>query len=253
MPIGKDEDMNLERMKKIPPHDRAVEQIEWFLEENKLRPHAKLPGEREMCEMWNLNRSTLHQAIQQLIEEKVLYSEKGAGTFVAPPRLQRNLQDGKSTSESMRSTGYFLWTEVLTSRVETCTKYVSRNLKIPEGSMVFHLERLRLRNNIPLMIETSYIDYGRCKGIEEHDFSEESLYSLLEKYGIQFGEGEEKISITYATEEEAKCLKVSPGRYLYYLSGCMNDSSGIPVEFFKIVANSDQIRFTTGLRREGAE
>ncbi len=243
----------MERIKKIPPHDRATEQIIWFIEENNLQPHAKLPGERELCEMWNLNRSTLHQAIQQLIEEKRLYSEKGAGTFVAPPLLERNLQDGKSTSESMRKMGYFLWTEVLLSRIEDCNEYVSRKLKIPEGSKVFHLERLRLRNNTPLMIETSYIDYARCKGIEEHDFSEESLYRLLERYGNQLGAGEEWISTTTATEEEAMHLKVEPGQCMYYLTGHICDANDTPAEYFKIVARPDQVRFTTGLVRDDAE
>ena len=78
----------MERIKKIPPHDRAVEQIIWYIEENNLKPHAKLPGERELCEMWNLNRSTLHQAIQQLIEEKRLYSEKEQALSLRSPFLR---------------------------------------------------------------------------------------------------------------------------------------------------------------------
>lgn len=243
----------MERIKKIPPHDRAVEQIIWYIEENNLKPHAKLPGERELCEMWNLNRSTLHQAIQQLIEEKRLYSEKGAGTFVAEPVLERNLQDGTSTSESMRKMGLFLWTEVLLSRVEECSEYVADKLSIPAGSKVFHLERLRLRNNTPIMIETSYMDYNRCKGIEEHDFSEESLYHLLEEYGNSLGSGEEWISITTATEEEAERLQVSPGQQMYYLTGYINDTDDKPAEYFKIVARPDKVRFVTGLVRDGSE
>ncbi|WP_026670685.1 GntR family transcriptional regulator [Butyrivibrio sp. AE3006] len=243
----------MERIKKIPPHDRAVEQIIWYIEENNLKPHAKLPGERELCEMWNLNRSTLHQAIQQLIKEKILYSEKGSGTFVAEPVLERNLNDGTSTSESMRKMGYFLWTEVLLSRVEECSEYVSHKLGIPEGSKVFHLERLRLRNNTPLMIETSYMEYSRCQGIEEHDFSEESLYHLLEEYGNKLGAGEEWISITTATDEEAKKLHVNPGQQMYYLTGFINDINDKPVEYFKIVAKPDQVRFSTGLTREASE
>ncbi len=240
----------MERIKKIPPHDRAVEQIIWYIEENELKPHAKLPGERELCEMWNLNRSTLHQAIQQLIEEKRLYSEKGAGTYVAPPVLERNLQDGTSTSESMKKMGYFLWTEVLLSRVEECNEYVANKLNIQVGSSVFHLERLRLRNNTPIMIETSYMDYSRCNGIEEHNFSEESLYRLLEQYGNGLGAGEEWVSITTATKEEAERLQVDVGKQMYYLTGFINDRDDKPAEYFKIVARPDQVRFVTGLVRD---
>ena len=73
----------MEKIKKIRPQDMAMEQIQWYIQENQLKPHTQLPSERELCTMWQMNRSTLHTAIQQLIEERKLYSVKGSGTFVA--------------------------------------------------------------------------------------------------------------------------------------------------------------------------
>ncbi|MCQ2507416.1 MAG: GntR family transcriptional regulator [Dorea sp.] len=239
----------MKKLKRVQPVEAAVEQIEWYIQKNQLKPHAKLPGEREMCEVWNLNRSTLRSAIARLVEERVLYSEKGSGTYVAPPRLERNLQDLKSTTEAMRGTGYFLWTEVLHSGIEECDKYIAAKLEIPIGTKVFYLKRLRIRNNIPLIIESSYIDYGRCENIEKHNFSEESLYKVLRDSGIVLEKGEESIEITYATEREASLLKVEPGQYMFYISGCTKDPEGKPVEFFKNVANPDQILFTSTLKR----
>ena len=127
----------MEKIKKIRPQDMAMEQIQWYIQENQLKPHTQLPSERELCTMWQMNRSTLHTAIQQLIEERKLYSVKGSGTFVAPPRLVRNIKGIQSTSEAMRKTGYFLWTEVLISRIETCDGYVARKLQIKEEDKYF--------------------------------------------------------------------------------------------------------------------
>lgn len=237
-------------LKKIRPREAAIEQIEWYIQENGLKPHTKLPGEREMCEVWHMNRSTLRAAIQRLIEERILYSEKGSGTFVAPPRLERNLQDAKSTSESMKGTGYFLWTQVLNSGIQKCDNYLSQRLQIEAGSKVYCLRRLRIRNNIPFMIETSYIDYRRCEGIERHNFNDESLYKILkEDFGIIISKGQERVGVTYATEEEASCLKVDLGQFLFNISGSIQDVNEKPVEYFSIVARPDQIRFTSTLRR----
>lgn len=172
----------MEHPKTIRPSQAAVEQIEWYIQKNKLQSHAKLPGEREMSEMWKINRSALRSAIQRLVAENKLYSQKGSGTYVAPPKLERNLQDIKSTSEFIRGTGYFLWTEVLDSKIVSCSRYLAQKLEISEGNPVFYLKRLRLKNNIPLMIESCYIDYKRCKGIEAHNFMEESLYQVLKEY-----------------------------------------------------------------------
>ena len=227
----------------------AMEQIQWYIQENQLKPHTQLPSERELCTMWQMNRSTLHTAIQQLIEERKLYSVKGSGTFVAPPRLVRDIKGIQSTSEAMRKTGYFLWTEVLISRIETCDEYIARKLQIKEGDKVFHLYRLRIRNNVPLMIENSYINYEQCEGLEAHNFAEESLYKVLGDLGILLTKGTEKVGITFATEEEAKLLKVEEGQYLYYQSGVVNDDRGVGIEFFRIMARPDQVQYTNVLTR----
>lgn len=239
----------MEKMKKIRPQDMAMEQIEWYIKENQLKAHAKLPSEREMCTMWKLNRSTLHAAIQQLVEERKLYSIKGSGTYVAPSRLVRDIRAVQSTSEAMRKTGYFLWTEVLISRIELCGEYIARKLQIKEGDKVFHLYRLRIRNNVPLMLEDSYINYGKCEGLETHNFAEESLYKVLDDSKILLTKGKEKIGITFATEEEARLLKVEEGQYLYYQSGVVNDIAGESIEFFRIMARPDQVQYTNVLTR----
>ena len=51
------------------PRDEATEHIECYILEKKLPPHAKLPSERDMCSMWNFNRTTLRSAIKRLIVE----------------------------------------------------------------------------------------------------------------------------------------------------------------------------------------
>jgi GntR family transcriptional regulator len=91
-----------EEKNRIRHRDEAVELIECYLQRHDLAPHAKLPSEREMCEMWGLNRATLRAALRRLIELGRIYSLKGSGTYVAPPKLERNLQDAKSTTESVR-------------------------------------------------------------------------------------------------------------------------------------------------------
>ena len=52
----------MEKIKKIRPQDMAMEQIQWYIQENQLKPHTQLPSERELCTMWQMNRSTLHTA-----------------------------------------------------------------------------------------------------------------------------------------------------------------------------------------------
>jgi len=235
--------------KQIRPRDEAVEKIECYIRRHNLAPQDKLPAEREMCEMWNLNRTTLRSAIRRLTAEGKLYSLKGSGTYVAPPKLERNLKDVKSTTESVRSAGHLLRNVVLDVQVIECNKFLSKKLEIPLGRKVFYLQRLRVMDSAPYMIECSYINYELCPGIEEYDFTDESLYRVLSYYGIYIAEGEESVGITYAAETETRYLEVPADDYLFFLSGVTRDAQGRLVEYFRSAVRADKVRFSTVLRR----
>ena len=149
----------MEQRHSISPRDEALERIKCYIAQNRLAPRTRLPGERELCALWGVNRATLRSAIQRLIKEGRLYSIKGSGTYVAPPKLERSLQDAKSTSESVRSAGFVLQNKVLDVRVLECSRSVSQKLQIPLGRKVFYLSRLRIIDGTPYMLEGCYVNW----------------------------------------------------------------------------------------------
>ena len=58
----------MEQEQRVRHRDEAVDLIEGYLRTNDIPPHGKLPTEREMCEMWGLNRTMLRAAICRLTE-----------------------------------------------------------------------------------------------------------------------------------------------------------------------------------------
>jgi len=232
------------------PRVEAAERIESYISGNKLPPHAKLPSERDMCAMWELNRTTLRSAIRGLIEEGKLYNKVGSGTFVAEPKLTRNLQDMLPFSRLAASAGKELRSEVLSARVMECNKQVSQKLRLPLGHRVFELIRLRLVDEEPALIETAYLDCVRHAGIELMDFAEASLYQALErKFGTVVRKGQEQLGLTYATEEEARLLGIERSSPLFHLVGVASEEDGTPVEYFESVLRTDKIRFESVLTR----
>ena len=239
----------MKERQEIRPRDEAVELIECYIQRKALTPHQKLPSERDLCELWNVNRSTLRTAIRRLTEEGKLYSVKGSGTFVAPPKLERNLQDTRSITELVRGARHFLQNKVLDIRIIECGKHVSRELQLPIGSKVFYLKRLRIMDGVPYTLESTYVDCAVCHGIEEYDFVDESLYRVLSYYGVYLTQGRETIGVTYASEDEARWLEVAEGSAMFHLTGVSCSPNGQPVEYFSSVVRPDKVRFTSILRR----
>ena len=228
--------------------DEVMELIECYLHCADFAPHRKLPSERELCQMWNLNRTTLRAAIRRMVELGRLYSLKGSGTYVAPPKLERNLQDAQSITESVRGAGRQLVTRVLDNEVLGATEFVAQKLQITPGEPVLCLHRFRLLDGKPYMVENNYVNLKLCPRLVEHDFGNESLYDVMTYYNVYPTEGSEGIGITYATEDEAKLLLTEVGDSLFYRAGITKESNGRPVEFFRSVTRPDMVRFSSILR-----
>jgi GntR family transcriptional regulator len=229
--------------------DEATEKIEYYISKNKLAPHTKLPSERDLCTMWDFNRTTLRSAIQRLIVENKLYQKKGSGTYVAEPKLLRNLQDLRSLSTLVEENGQTLSNEILSSEVIESNKQISQKLHLSLGCKVYALTRLRYIDGEAVTIESSFISCDKFPTIEKCDFSKESLYSVMEKhYNMQIMQGEERVGIAYATDYEAELLGLEEGRAVFYLTGVVYDGQGEPIEYFKSIVKENKMRFVSTLK-----
>jgi len=229
------------------PRDEATERIECYIMQKGLAPHSKLPSERDLCKMWGVNRTTLRGAASRLIRDGKLYKQQGSGTYVSPPKLMRNLQDTKSTSETICSAGRTLRTEELNKCVVKCNKFVAQKLHLLLGAKAMFLRRLRIIDNEPAMIEISYLRYDHFPKIEQHDFSKCSLYEVLSENSVWIEGGRETIGVTYASPEEAGLLKIAENTPLFFLRGASCGQDGEPIEYFETVARSDKLRFMSVL------
>ncbi len=61
----------------------VVRQVEMLLLEGTLHPGDRLPGERELCLMFDVSRPTLRQALAELEARGLIEARQGGGTFVA--------------------------------------------------------------------------------------------------------------------------------------------------------------------------
>ncbi|MHA7848569.1 transcriptional regulator LldR [Serratia sp. D1N4] len=67
-----------------PPRlaDRLAERLKAMIHERKLEAGMRLPAERQLANELGVSRSSLREAIQKLISEKVLISRRGGGTYL---------------------------------------------------------------------------------------------------------------------------------------------------------------------------
>lgn len=235
---------------RISPRTEAVEKLENYIATNHLPPNCRIPSERDLCEMWGINRTTLRFAVDLLADSGRLYRRKGSGTYIAETKLVRNLLGVNSLSTEIRQQGLPFATHILSLRVIECTKQVSKKLHIPLGQNVYECIRVRSIEGVPCIMETMYLDQKQCPDLEKYYHDKSSIYSIFENiYKKAPVSGEEKISVTYASEEEAALLEVEVGAPVFFATGVTNMKDGIPLEYYKQLFRADRFKFVSMIKR----
>ncbi|PWI44042.1 GntR family transcriptional regulator [Streptomyces sp. ICBB 8177] len=212
-------------------------------------PGTPVPPERTLAAEFDTSRTTVRQALQELVVEGRLERVQGKGTFVAKPKVAQALQL-TSYTEDMRAQGLEPASQLLDIGYVTADDRLADLLDIRPGGRVLRIERLRLANGEPMAIETTHLSAKRFPALRRNLAKHTSLYTALaEVYGVHLAEAEETIETSLATPREAGLLGTDTGLPMLLLSRHSIDTTGEPVEWVRSVYRGDRYKFVARLQR----
>lgn len=177
--------------------------------DNDMEVGEKLPSEREFCSKYGLSRSTVRQAFLELGQEGYIYKVHGRGTFVSPKKLQQELLKFYSFTTEMKKMGKRPSSKVINFACIACDRSLARKMKKEEGCEVYRFLRLRLADDRPVMLETSYVPKARFEGLSKEGLEQNAMYDLFTHiYGVNFTYAEERFQAVPTDEMTAGYLKV---------------------------------------------
>ena len=217
-----------------------------------LDAHAALPSETELMTAHGVSRATARRAIADLIHEGVLYTRQGRGTFVAPPRVLTGLDRPAGFTETMTALGREPASRVLdVARIRPGAQ-VAAALRLGAREEVYAIERLRLLDGEPCMVERAHVPAALAPGLDEHDHTG-SLYMLLEReYGLVPAGGQEVIVAVNAERDVARLLDIPLAAAVLVTVRTTVDARGVPFEHTHRDARGDLCSFRVSLDGESA-
>lgn len=235
--------MTLDRDSSKPLYLQIYEELCDFLASGDLKPGDRFPNELELVEKYSVARITVRRAIAEMVQEGRLIRQAGKGTFVATPKIERQLVNVSSFSKRMEALGLQASAQVLETKVVAATPRLSRELDVEIESPVLSLIRLRFSNQMPVAVENSYVSLLACPNLDKVDFNNSSLYEVLDEcYGLHPVKSEKTLELTTANAWEAKQLNISQGSPLFLLRAQVLGEQ-IPIEYVKILLRADRFRF----------
>jgi GntR family transcriptional regulator len=190
-----------------------------------------LASEEELARLYQVSRMTARQALHGLKTSGYAFSQKGRGTFVSRPKLEKNIMHLRGFTEDMKHLGMAPSSKLLEQTVVKATADLAEKLKVEADDTIMRLRRLRLADGIPMALEVSHIPLRRFPGLEKTNFAKQSLYFILrENFGVRVAYADEVIEALPATREESELLTIPKRASILSITRVIITTEEIPIE-----------------------
>lgn len=212
-----------------------------------LEPGQALPPERDLAQQFGVSRTTVRQAITDLVAAGLVQRIHGSGTYPVEPKVQLPLRLASYTRD-VSDQGL-----QPTSRIVSLTKVaadavIAQALDVEEGHKVWRLERLRLTNGSPLAVECSHLSAARFPSLNKLMSDNVSLYRVLEDtFDVTVARAVQTIETSMASPEQYRLLEADSAAPVLILTRTTFDQRGLPVEYVLSTYRGDRCRLTAVL------
>ena len=238
----------IEKDNRVPLYYQLMDILMGKIEQGELKEHDRLPSERELCEQYNVSRTTVRQTMQELEKEGLINKEHGKGTFVSPKVINQSLVQFYSFTEEMKKIGKKPSSIVLDFQTVSCESKVAKNMDLSVGELVFRITRLRLADGVPMMYETSFLPVKRFPDLTKEDLEQAPMYNLFrDKYQAIITRANERFKAVTTTEDEAKRLKMSTDEPSLLIERVTFEGTNV-IEYTVSIARGDKFSYSVELK-----
>jgi GntR family transcriptional regulator len=230
----------IDRYSPLPLYHQLYEILRHSIDSGEWQPGDMIPPESELTERFQVSRTTVRQVLDMLVNEGLIYRQRGRGSFVAHPTVEQTLVRIISFTDDMRQRGFRPGTKVLSSDLIPAPADIAQQLGIEPGEELARLKRLRLAEGEPMSVEESFLVHRYCPGVLDGDYASNPLREALVGYGIRWLHAKQTIRAIVAPNELARMLSLEPKAALLFIERVSYSQQNIPVEFLRIYYRGDR-------------
>src|ERR1700733_4900237 len=129
--------------------DKIQDSLLAMIREKGLKPGDQIPTEIELCELLGVGRSSLREAVAQMISHGLLSRVQGGGAFIRQIslKLKGGLDDLMSVTDMIKSVGAVPSTSRLQIENIEASESLAEKLALDVGHPCVRIERVRRAND----------------------------------------------------------------------------------------------------------
>jgi GntR family transcriptional regulator len=241
----------VDRSDPVPLHHQVRMAVLSLIRESGLQPGDQLPPEPALCERFQVSRQTLRQAVDQLVQEHVLYRQRPKGTFVGFGAVEGDLQDLRSVWEDLRRLGMEPTVQLLAAEKRPAGD-AAVFLEVSPGREVLELRRVFSADGAPISYDVAYFALPEFDWLLAEDLTSSWHELLRSRRGIVVAYARTVVEATIASPEVAGHLDVAPGSALLHLRRQTYAHNDQLISYSSALYRSDRYHFSVTLSRRSS-
>jgi GntR family transcriptional regulator len=240
--------MQLENTRGIPLYVQLRELIREAIRQGRWGPDDPLPTEAELQQQYSVSRSTIRQALADLVHEGLLVRYAGRGTFACQPSMVLGMHGLLSFRADLIARGIRPRRHVL--GLERTTLPVQGQHFAPEldDLDVIHVFEVRFGDDRPIVVFNHYFPSERFAFLLEDEDAvtdpDGSLRDLVNARGITYARAVGEVNAVIPSKREAKLLELPDGQPAVEIATKTFDLSGRAVEYSRGIFRTDRYALT---------
>ena len=199
---------------KDPVYLQLTQALRNLIQDEQLLIGTRFLTERQISSRFDVSRATANKALSSLVAEGALAFKKGVGTFVQGRPLDYDLASLMSFTGKARAASKTPATRVLRFEklmAQAIDRSIATELAVVQDEVVYYMERLRLADHVPVILERRYVVGRYCPDLKADDLGV-SLYGLwTERYGLEIVGADQTIRAVSLCGGDSRLLGVNEG------------------------------------------
>lgn len=201
----------------VPVYIQIHNAIRAAIVPGKWRVGDRIPSARDLAVTFCVSRKPLRQAIQTLVDVRILERRVGSGTYVANQCVQEKMSGEPSLLDQLQALRCVPSSKTVSYHVAQPTASEVEKLKLAPAAQVLRMERIRYADCDSISFETAAVPTALELRLLKMQ-KPASFTQLLEKMrGYVLGGAQQTVSAMLASERISATLAIKRGDAIYWL------------------------------------
>lgn len=213
------------------------------IEEGEYLPGTAIPSENVLAETYGINRLTVRNAIDELVNEGLLKRVRGKGVYVLAP-IERDLEVLGGFSQTMKDKNLQSKKKILQKGQRKAGKKYAELFGINEEDQLYYIKRLDYAGGEAIAMQEIFIPYNLVPKVEGIDLSVFSMFEIYKFYEINPVRAWQTLDLVHLTQADARFLDITKDQTVFLFSCTTYDENDRVIEYSRSYTRGDKCNFS---------